>query len=112
MNESSNDYPMTTIVINKHFAQKHPAQTKQFLEECRKSIELTLADPEETGYLVEKYTLGLKKEIASKAVPNCAFAYLTAQDAKTAVEQLLQIFYTYAPESVGNKIPSNSFYLK
>lgn len=112
LNELSNDYPMTTIVINKNFAKKHPELTKQFLEECRKSIEWTLSNPEETGILVEKYTLGLKKEIASKAVPNCAFAFLSAHDAKNAVEQLLHIFYTYAPESIGNKIPSKNFYLK
>ena len=110
--ESSDDYPMTIIVINAGFAKKYPAVVRRFLEECRKSIEWTLAEPEKAGELVEKHTLGLKKEIASKAIPNCSFAYISAKEAKPAVEELLKVFRDYAPESVGNKLPSDNFYFK
>lgn len=108
----ADDYPMTTIVISSDFAKKYPEKTKLFLEECRKSIEWTLAEPDKAGELVEKHTLGLKKEIASKAIPNCSFAYIPAQNAKKSMEQLLKIFKDYAPESIGNNLPSDSFYLK
>ena len=110
--DSSDDYPMTTIVINANFAKKYPTFVRRFLEECRKSIEWTLAEPEKTGELVEKHTLGLKKEIASKAIPNCSFAYIPAKEAKPAMEELLKVFRDYAPESVGNNLPSENFYFK
>jgi NitT/TauT family transport system substrate-binding protein len=112
MADSSYDYPMTTIVINANFAKKYTDITRLFLEECRKSIEWTLAYPEKAGEMVEEHTLGLKKDIASKAIPNCSFAYIPAKEAKPAVEELLKVFRDYAPESVGNKLPTENFYFK
>ena len=53
-------------------------------------------------YLAEKHNLGLTKEIAEKAIPNCAFVFTPAKKSKAQIEQLLKLF--------GQKLPDSKFY--
>jgi len=106
------NYPLTVCVIRKEYAQKYPQTVQKFLDEYRKSIEWTNANPLEAGKLVEKYTLGLSAAIASKSIPNASFAYIPAADAKPFVESLLSVFLQIEPSSIGGKLPDNNFYFK
>ena len=72
----------------------------------------TEQNPKDAATLVEKHTLGLKAAIAEKAIPNCAFSYVPAQQARPLIEELLKVFLNYAPESVGGKLPDDKFYFE
>lgn len=112
--ENTQNFPMTTIVVRKEFAEKYPEVLKAYLAECKKAIEWSAdgANAKEAGSLVEKHTLGLNAAIASKAMPNCAFEFTDAKNAKESVESLLSVFLQYAPESVGGALPTDEFYFE
>lgn len=106
------NYPMTMIVVTRSFAQKYPEYVKDFLILAQNSIAFSVAKPEIAGEMIEKHTLGLKAVVAAKAIPNCAFGFVSAQDAKPQVEQLLSVFLQFAPNSIGGALPAGDFYFK
>lgn len=109
---NTDTFPMTTIVVRKEFAKKYPALVNSFLQEAENSIKWTNQNTYEASLLVEKHTLGLKAQIAEKAIPNCAFGFSPAKEAKPQIELLLQTFLKYAPASVGGKLPDDNFYFE
>ncbi|ULQ59995.1 ABC transporter substrate-binding protein [Brucepastera parasyntrophica] len=106
------DFPMTLCVIRSEYAEKHPETVRQFLEAYQDSIQWTIAHPAEAGRLAEAKGLGLKAEIAAKAIPDCNFVFIPAFEARTSIEQLLSVFLEYAPESIGSVLPDEKFYFK
>jgi len=105
-------FPMTALVVRKEFAEKYPETLRAFLKEAEKAVDWTLNNPKEAAALVEKHTLGLKAAIAEKAIPNCAFSYMAAKQARPIIEELLSVFLKYAPASVGAKLPEDQFYFE
>lgn len=106
------DFPMTLCVVRKAYAESHPDAVSRFLAAYRSSVEWTVAHPAEAGVLAEKQGLGLKAEVAARAIPSCNFVWIDARDAKKQIESLLTVFLEQAPESVGGKLPDASFYLR
>ncbi len=105
-------YPMTVVVIRSEFAATYPETVTQFLSAYKNAIAWTNENPAEAGQLVEKHTLGLTAAIASKAIPNAAFTFVSATEARPEVEKLLSLFLEFAPESIGGSLPSDAFYFK
>lgn len=111
--DEKTDFPMTVLVANKKNLSSLPNETiLSFLKSYENAISKTNNNPSEAGRLVEKHTLGLNAEIAEKAIPNCNFIYSDASHSKDQIESLLKIFYELNPESIGGKLPDESFYQK
>lgn len=107
-----NDFPMTLCVIRADFARARPDAVRDFLAAYRESIEWTVANSVEASKFVEQAGIGIKAPLAAKAIPHCGLVYIPATDAKKEIEELLNVFLTYSPESVGKKLPDAGFYLK
>ncbi len=107
---NSKNYPMTVVVIRKEFAKLYPESVRSFLALYKESIEWTTANPVKAGEFSEKYGVGVKAQLASAAIPNAEFVFIDAQSAKKSIEQLLSVFLTYAPTSIGGKLPNSDFY--
>lgn len=103
-------YPMTMVVVRKEFAQKYPATVKMYLQSCAQSVGLVNKNPVEAGVLVEKHGLGLQAQIVNKVIPNASFAFKTAQEAKSEIENFFKVLMNFAPESIGGVLPSDDFY--
>ena len=106
------NFPMTLCVVRKAYATRHPETVSRFLAAYRSSIEWTVAHPVEAGSLVEAQGLGLKAEVAARAIPSCNFVWIDAKDARKGIEALLGVFLEYAPESIGGTLPEGNFYRK
>lgn len=110
--QGSAEYPMTVIAVNARFAKENPEVVKDFLSSYKEASEWTVMNPEAAGKLVEKYNIGLTKEIASKAIPECAFTYKDALQSRNSVESFLRIFLSFEPASTGGKLPDDGFYFQ
>lgn len=104
------DYPMSAFVVRDTLITQRPLAVKAILDAYRSSIERVQADPSAAGVLVEKYDMGLKAAVAAKAIPRSAYVFIPAIKARSAVEQLLSVFLSFAPASIGGKLPEPSFY--
>jgi len=104
-------YPMTVLVVDAAFAAEKPAALKAILAAYKASVEWTVANPKEAGALVEKLDLGLKAPIAEAAIPRSAYVFVPAAAARADLEALYAVFLSFAPASIGGKLPDERFYL-
>lgn len=106
------NFPMTVVVVNAKFADSHPELVKAFLASYKLSSEWTVANPVEAGQLVEKNNIGLNAAVASKAIPNGAYVFMSAIDGRESLESLFSIFLSFDAASIGGKLPDDGFYFK
>lgn len=111
-NETNNHYPITLLVANSTFAKENKEILKTFVQFYAKANDWTAKNPEEAGILTQKNQLGLKAEVAQKAIANAGFTWKNSSSAKKEIESLLCVFLKNAPESVGGKLPSDDFYFE
>ncbi len=110
--KTNNTYPMTLLVANFQFAKENKETLKSFVKFYAKANAWTVKNPQEAGVLTQKNQLGLKAEVAQKAITNAGFTWKDSKNAKTEIESLLSIFLESAPESIGGKLPSDDFYFE
>lgn len=104
------DYPMSVFVIRSSLLEEHPAAVRALLADYKASIARVVADPAAAGVLVEKHDMGLKAPIAAAAIPEAAFTFVPAVEARASVEALLSIFLAAAPASIGSRLPDGEWY--
>lgn len=103
-------YPLTAVVVTKEYALENAEKVNAFLTALDASIAWTIANPQKSGVLVQKHTLGLMAPIVGKAIPNSNFVFEEATAARPRVESLLDIFLALDESSVGGKLPDDGFY--
>ncbi len=106
------NYPMTVVVIRAAAARDQAETVRRFLESYEAAIVWTNANPAKAGVLVQKHSLGLLAPIAAKVIPNGAYVYQSAADARSELENLFTIFMSFAPEAVGGALPADDFYFR
>ena len=104
------DYPMTAFVVKADTARDRPASVRALMAAYQASIAQMLADPVTAGFLAEKFEIGLKAAVATKAIPKSNYVFLEAPTARPMVEGLLRVFMDSAPVSVGGRLPADGFY--
>lgn len=103
-------YPMSVFVVSDALVRERPAGVRALAEAYRGAIRQALADPAAAGALVEKHDFGLQAPIAAAAIPNSAYVFTPAPEARPMVEALLSVFLKAAPVSIGGKLPDAAFY--
>jgi len=92
------DFPMTLLVVNKKYAENHKKEIASFVKKYEKAVRRTVKNPQQAAELAEKQELGLKAELAQKAIPNCAFTWKEAKKSKEEIEMLLKLFNQTLPD--------------
>jgi NitT/TauT family transport system substrate-binding protein len=105
------NYPLTVLVVDAQFAAENPAAMTTIMGAVKDSIEWVTANPTEAGTLVEKHDLGLKAAVAAASIPRSNYAFIDAGTARPALTALYQTLLEFAPDSIGGKLPDDSFYL-
>lgn len=104
------NYPITVLVVDTQFAKEHPDGMKTILSAVEDSIEWVKANPAEAGALVEKHDLGLKAAVVKASVPRSNYAFIDARAARPALEAMYKTLLEFAPDSIGGRLPDDSFY--
>lgn len=84
---------------------------KTFLKEHKKSTEKAVSDVPGTAELVASYSIIEKTAVAEAALPSCSIVCIDGSEMKTVLSGYLQVLYDQDPKSVGEKLPSDDFYL-
>ena len=100
------------LVVRKAFAQEHPEVVKAFLDEYKRSVDQTNADPAATAAIIEEYGIVAAAAVAEKAIPNCNIVCYTGGEMEHMVSSMLQVLFNANPQSVGGNMPAEDFYLK
>ena len=110
--KDSETFPMTVLVARKELAEKSPEILRSLLASAKNAVDWTVSNPSEAGKLVETHTLGLQAPIATKVIPNGAYVFIPATEARPQLEELFSIFLDFAPDAIGGVLPTDGFYFE
>jgi NitT/TauT family transport system substrate-binding protein len=110
---TSTDQPLPTAgtFVNAQFAKKHPETVKAFRDAYAKAAKWVADNPQDAGKLAGE-KLGLPAPIVSEAIPKISWEARPAAKARPAVDLYFKQLFDRWPESVGGKLPDDSFYLQ
>lgn len=104
------DYPMTLLVVKGSLVRQYPSLVSQFMKYYEQSMQAVIANPGEAGTLAEELGFGLKASVVKASIPKSNYVFITAPNAKQQITAMLSVFLQESPDSIGNKLPDNSFY--
>lgn len=101
--------PGNCTVVNSDYVSENEGVVLDFNENFSDAIKWTVKNPDEAGVLANTY-LNANAELIAAAMPGFCLEYKSAADAKNDVEEYFRVLLELKPESIGNKIPDDSFY--
>ncbi|MFO7849170.1 MAG: ABC transporter substrate-binding protein [Spirochaetia bacterium] len=108
--DTETTYPITVVVVKPSLVQERPEVVERFLDSYRDSIEWVKENPADAAELIEKYDV-LPAALAEPAIPNCNLTFIPSGEARTLMENYLQVLLDFNPASVGGALPDEDFYL-
>lgn len=102
--------PMGAIIVNKAYAEENPEVIKDFMAAYKESVDFVNENPADAGTLVEKFGILPKAALATKAIPQCNITLIPASEAKSSVQNFLEILHGFNPKAVGGQLPEDAFY--
>ena len=108
--ENGATYPLTLLVANAKYAAEHKDVVNAYIAAYKNAVAWTNAHPAQAGELVQKHTLGLLAPVVAHAIPQAAYVWVDALDARADIERLLHIYLSFASEAIGAKLPDSNFY--
>lgn len=81
-----------------------------FQKEYQEAIAWCLANPEETGKIVEKYIKGLKAAPVANAIGNTNLEFKNALESKEKLVHFFSVLSESEPKKIGGRLPDDSFY--
>lgn len=98
------------IVVQKSFAQEHPAELAQFLKDYEASIKFVNENIEEASTMIEAAGIIPKAPLAKKALPACNICYIAGEEMKASLNSFYKVLYDMAPASIGGTMPDDGIY--
>ena len=97
------------LVVNKAFADEHPAELKKFLKDYKASVDFISAGSDEAIEMIVNAGILPKAGVAKKALPKCNICCITGNDMKDAISVFYQKLYDYDSKSIV-ALPDEGFY--
>jgi len=98
------------IVVQKSFAEEHPAELAQFLKDYEASINFVNTNIEEASTIIEAAGIIPKAALAKKALPACNICYMEGEEMKSSLNTFFQVLFDIAPASIGGQLPDDGIY--
>ena len=100
------------IVVRTEWAEAHPKELEQFLQDYKASIEFTNTDPKAASELIVAAGIAEAAPVAEKAIPKCNIVYIDGDEMATALDVFFTKLHSVNPASVGGSIPDSGIYYK
>lgn len=104
-------YPQASLIVSGDFATKHQGYTEAFIEEFAAAVSAAVADPEAAGEAVAELAPELNADIISLAIPRMNLDFVSAGEARGALEEYYGVLESFNPATIGGKMPTDDFYL-
>ena len=98
------------IVVQKSFAEEHPAELAQFLKDYEASINFVNTNIEQAATMIEAAGIIPKAPLAKKALPACNICFMTGDEMKTSLNSFFKVLFDMAPQSIGGALPDDGIY--
>ena len=98
------------IVVQKSFAEEHPAELAQFLKDYEASINFVNNNIDEAATMIEAAGIIPKAPLAKKALPACNICFMVGEEMKTSLNSFFKVLFDMAPTSIGGALPDDGIY--
>ena len=98
------------IVVQKSFAEEHPAELAQFLKDYEASINFVNTNIDEAATMIEAAGIIPKAPLAKKALPACNICFMTGEEMKNSLNSFFKVLFDMAPTSIGGALPDDGIY--
>lgn len=106
----NSSYPQASVIVSEELIKNNLDALKTFLNEYEKSINWINENPSEAGKYYEELDMGINKMIVEKSIKRCNIDYVSANNAKEAIDKYLKVLFEYNPKLVGGKLVDEDFY--
>jgi len=102
-------FAQTAFLVNTSFADHNNDIVEEVCELYSASCNFINNEPDMAAELLVKHKMITDTETAKKSLPLCNIRYVGAFAVEKEVMRYLNIFYEFAPESIGGKLPNRNF---
>lgn len=104
-------YPQASLLISNNLSDKNSQVVDNFLKELELSIQWINQNPEQAGAYAEELQTGMKANVVATGLVRSNLRYVGTKEARSAIEEYLKVLMDFSPETIGGKLPDESFYL-
>ena len=101
--------PSSSTVVRTAFLEEHPEAVRIFLQEQAAGVDFVNHHHVEVAQLMEMFGI-TTADVAIDSLPLTRIVAISGADLQPAVEGFLRIMYDANPDSVGGRIPDDSFF--
>jgi len=105
-------YPQASLLISNAVLNGYPEFVDRFLYEVAQSAAWVNDNPSTAGVWAEELQTGMTARVVENALPRANIRFVSAREARTAIEAYLRVLRDFSPETVGGRLPSETFYLQ
>ena len=100
------------IVVRTEWAETHPKELAELLDEYESSVKFTVKNPTAAAELiVSTGVFSGAAGVAAKAIPNCNIVYIDGNEMASSLSVFFEKLYAISPAAVGGSIPDSGIYL-
>ncbi len=105
-------YPQASLIISNELIEKNSKVVDSFLTELSNSMQWVNQNPEKAGAYAEELKTSMKAKVVEKSLSRCNIRYVSAKEARPAIETYLNVLMDFSPETIGGKLPDEGFYME
>lgn len=109
---TDSSYPQASLLISNALIESNPKVVAKILEEFASSAKWVNENHETAGIWAEELETGMNAKVVEKALERSNIRFVPAQEAKPAIEAYLNVLMNFSPETVGGKLPDETFYFQ
>lgn len=102
-------FAQTAFLVNTQFAHQHKDMVKIMSALYSSSCDFINNNPDQAAQLLVKHGMISDLNTARVSLPLCNIRYVGAFAVEREVMRYLNIYYEFAPESIGGKLPDRNF---
>ena len=103
------DLMMGCVAVRNEFLKKSPNAVASFMKEYEASVKYC-EDTNAAAALSVKHEIIPNEQVAKQAIPRCNIKFVSGEDMKTRLSGYLNVLFAANPNSIGGKLPDESFY--
>ncbi|MBS3901808.1 MAG: ABC transporter substrate-binding protein [Dethiobacter sp.] len=105
-------YPQASLLISNALLNGYPEFVERFLSEVAQSAEWVNNNRNTAGVWAEELQTGMTARVVENALPRANIRFVNAREARAAIEAYLRVLRDFSPETVGGRLPSETFYFQ
>lgn len=104
--------PQTSLVVRSDFARENPDLVKLFISKYEGYCSRIDKNIEDASQLSVDFQILPEASIAEEAIPGCNMDVKPSWLVEDIVNEFLEVFYIFNPESIGGQMPDENFFFK